>query len=440
LSQEDPIRVSEQGFDPAIKAAILEDLDMLQRRATDDSEALDEVLANTFEELRITLEELQITDEERRQQYEDLLSTRLAVEEERRRYQELFDFAPDGYLLTDAAAVIQQANRAAAVLFGVPQQRLQGKPLVLFVVQDERYAFLTRLSRLSRLEQIMDWEIRLQPRRRSALHATLAVATVRDREGNVVALRWLIHDITERKAVEAKAWQAERALRSSREQLRALTTHLQNRQEEERRKIAREIHDELGQALTVLKIDVAWLSAHLGGADTSLQERLQGMTRMLDTLVASVRRIGTELRPDILDDLGLTAAIEWQLQEVCKRAGLTYEVNLPADDMVLEQARATAIFRIFQEALTNVLRHAHARKIRVRLVQHPQELLLEVADDGKGIRAGQLYDRGALGLLSMRERAHLWGGDVTIQGKAGKGTVVTLRMPSDPVRTAGVLA
>jgi signal transduction histidine kinase len=189
------------------------------------------------------------------------------------------------------------------------------------------------------------------------------------------------------------------------------------------------MHDELAQALTVLKIDVVWLSNQWPLADGRCRERLQDMAALLDGLVSSVRRLGTELRPGILDDLGLTAAIEWQLQEVHKRTGLLYELRLPDEDIALDQERATGMFRIFQEALTNVLRHAAARKVTVQLVAQPDVLVLEVIDDGKGITPAPLGDRRSLGVLSMRERAHLLGGELNIQGKSAAGTIVTLRMP-----------
>ena len=153
------------------------------------------------------------------------------------------------------------------------------------------------------------------------------------------------------------------------------------------------------------------------------------MAALLDTVVHAVRRIGTDLRPDMLDDLGLTAAIEWQLQEVCKRTGMAYQLELPAEEIALGQAQTTAIFRIFQEALTNVLRHAAAKKVRVCVGPQPNALVLQIADDGRGITPEQLTARDSLGLLSMRERAHLWGGEVTIAGQPGSGTLVSVRIP-----------
>jgi PAS domain S-box-containing protein len=351
------------------------------------------------------------------------------AEIEGRRYQELFDFAPDAYLVTDTAAIIQEVNNAAAALFIVPKHRLRGKPLILFVDPEERRTFHDRLRHLSQRRSAHTWEIRLQPRHGDPLCAAITTAVVCDAHGQPVALRWLLRDITEQKAAQEKALQAEQALQRSREELRALATHLQNQQEEERCRLAREIHDELGQALTVLKIDAAWLRKHWRTRNTRSQQRLHDLSALLDGLVSSVRRIGTELHPSILDDLGLTAAIDWQLQEMHKRTGLSYELTLAEEEVTLEPAHATAIFRIFQEALTNVVRHPSARKVAVRLVQEPNALVLEVADDGKGITPEQRAARRPLGILSMRERAHLLGGEVTIEGKPGEGCIVTLHMP-----------
>jgi PAS domain S-box-containing protein len=415
-------------FDEAIAAA-QQRLAALQRRAVGTSGDPEPVLSEVFQDLQITLEELQVADEELRQQNEELAMARQIAEVERQRYQELFDFAPDAYLVTDPAVTIREANHAAAALLAVRQDRLRGKPLILFVDPAEQRAFYDRLTRLSARGGVSTWEMRLRPRQGDARDVAITAGMVCDAQGHPVAFRWLIRDIGERKTAQLKAKQAEQAAQQSREQLRALTMHLQNQQEEERLHIARAIHDELAQALTVLKIDVAWLSHRLPASDASCRQRLSDMAGLLDTLVNAVRRIGTELRPHILDDLGLTAAIEWQLQEVCKRTGIAHQLQLPAEEIPLGQAQATAIFRIFQEALTNVLRHAAANEVSVRLVQQTDALVLRVADNGRGITPEQLTSRHSLGLLSMRERAHLWGGEVTIEGKPGKGTLVSVRMP-----------
>ena len=423
-------------FDEAINAA-QQRLAVLQTQAVRAPEDCEPILSEVFQDLQITLEELQVADEELRLQNEELAMARQIAEVERQRYQELFDFAPDAYLVTDTAVIVREANHAAAALLAVPPDRLRGKPLIVFVDPAEQRAFYDHLAHLSRRGGVSTWEMCLQPRQGEPLHVAVTAGIVRDAQGHSATLRWLLRDISERKAALLKAKHAEQAIQQSREQLRALATHLQNQQEEERLLIAREIHDELAQALTVLKIDVAWLSHRLAASDVSCRQRLSEMAGLLDTLVNAVRRIGTELRPHILDDLGLTAAIEWQLQEVCKRTGMAHQLELPAEEIPLEQAQTTALFRIFQEALTNVLRHAAADKVSVRLVQQPDALILQVIDNGRGITPEQLASRHSLGLLSMRERAHLWGGEVTIEGKPGQGTTVSVRMP-DAAQALGV--
>jgi DNA-binding NarL/FixJ family response regulator len=161
------------------------------------------------------------------------------------------------------------------------------------------------------------------------------------------------------------------------------------------------------------------------------------MAATVDVLGKAIRRIGTGLRPTVLDALGLTAALEWQLQDVCQRTGLAYTLHIPEEGLALDQARSTAVFRIFQEALTNVVRHAEATSLAVRLSQYADAWLMEVADNGKGITPEQLTNPTSLGLLGMRERAHLWGGDVIIQGGPDAGTTVTIRVPHGPLTTGG---
>jgi len=221
----------------------------------------------------------------------------------------------------------------------------------------------------------------------------------------------------------------EEELRSSHQQLRNLAAHLQSVREEERAGIARELHDEMGQVLTALKMDLSWLNKRLTKDDSSLVEKVKSMTKLTDTAIRMVRRLSTELRPGILDDLGLSAAIEWQAEEFAERTGIGCEVSVNDGVIILEQDRSTAIFRIFQEALTNVARHARATKVKASLKEKDGELVLEVKDNGRGITEKQISDAKSFGIMGMRERVYPWGGEVKISGIREKGTTVRVTIP-----------
>jgi signal transduction histidine kinase len=196
--------------------------------------------------------------------------------------------------------------------------------------------------------------------------------------------------------------------------------------EEEQTRIAREIHDELGQALTGLKMDLAWLTQHLPPAAKSLAQKTAAMSSLIDNTIHSVRRIASGLRPEVLDEAGLGTAIEWQVREFQKRTGIRCRVMLPDQEPILERDQATMVFRILQEVLTNVARHANATRVDAELALLPNELQLEVQDNGRGITEDQMRSGKSLGLLGMRERALLIGAELDIAGVRGAGTRVTL--------------
>jgi signal transduction histidine kinase len=214
----------------------------------------------------------------------------------------------------------------------------------------------------------------------------------------------------------------------SSEQLRELSARLQSVREEERTQIARAIHDELGQALTGLKMDVAWLQKHLDQPQPALLEKTQAMSDLIDIIVRAVRRIATELRPGILD-LSLVATIEWQLQEFQTRSGIHSELINAPEETTLDVDGATTVFRIFQEILTNVARHARATQIEVSVEQNATFLTLLVQDNGRGITESEIDSPKSIGLLGMQERARLRAGKVQFQGRPGEGTTVTVRLP-----------
>lgn len=222
--------------------------------------------------------------------------------------------------------------------------------------------------------------------------------------------------------------QAEENLRRSHDQLRALTGHLQSVREEERTRIAREVHDELGQALTGLKIDLSWLSGKLRNS-RALQRKVKAMVGQVDATIHTVRRIATELRPGVLDSLGLAAAIEWQAAEFQERTGIRCEMKIEVTETIWERNFSTACFRIFQETLTNIIRHANATRVEVRLAQDEHALILTVRDNGRGITEREVADAKSIGLTGMMERAAQVNGKISFDGVFGEGTTVTVRVP-----------
>jgi signal transduction histidine kinase len=230
--------------------------------------------------------------------------------------------------------------------------------------------------------------------------------------------------------------QAAEKIRQSREQLRHLANHLQKVREEERTRIARELHDQFGQTLSVLKMDLAWLAKHLPGPDQSLQAKLDAMGAVIDATLQVLHRVCTELRPVILDDFGLAAAIQWQTEDFQGRTGIACSVILDTEADKLTQDESTALFRIFQETLTNTLRHASATEISVRLWEEDARLMLEIADNGKGIANTEISSPTSLGLIGMRERVYGINGSIQFTGIQDKGTRVTVAIPLNGKRVS----
>jgi len=232
----------------------------------------------------------------------------------------------------------------------------------------------------------------------------------------------LIQEIEERK-------RAEDQLRRSEENLRALAAHLLFVREEESARISRDIHDELGQALTGLKMELTWVASRFPRDQKALAGKAKSVLGLIDDIIQTVRRIASGLRPAVLDQLGLAAAIEWQATEFRKRTGIRCEISLPSDLPVVDQERSIAAFRIFQELLTNAVRHANATRIEVEMRIESDLLVLSVNDNGKGIEEASMRNPKSLGLLGMRERILPFGGRIEIAGTSNKGTKAKVFIP-----------
>ena len=344
----------------------------------------------------------------------------------------IVESALDAVLTMDERGIITGWNSQAASMFGYQEQEISGR-LLSETILPLRYreAHSSGLQRYlsSGYGPILNQRVEL-----SALHKDgrefpieLSVTAVTI-EGRKVFSAFL-RDISERK-------QAERALKEAYEQLRDLTRQLTEAEEVERKRLARELHDEFGQALTGLKFDVAWLTRVLSRpakrADTAdIKSKAVGMSNAIDGLIKSVRATAASLRPGVLDDLGLVAALEWLATSFHERTGLPCDLTIDPSirDTPVEVALATTVFRGAQELMTNVMRHAHASKAGMRLTVHDGQLVLTVRDDGRGLRPEQWKEGRSLGLRGLHERVKLVGGGVKIESTANKGTEVTLSLP-----------
>lgn len=226
-----------------------------------------------------------------------------------------------------------------------------------------------------------------------------------------------------------RSHEVETQLRASHDQLRQLAARLQSVREEERTRIARAIHDELGQSLTVMKMDIAWLMKRLPEGGPALYQKLETMKDLSDEMIGSVQRICSELRPAVLDNLGIVAAIEWLSEQVEEHSGAECKVDLNIPDGALREELSTAIFRIVQEILTNAMRHAHATQVSISMRLDGDMVELQVSDNGSGIDEQSIARTGSLGLVGMRERALALGGRIDIRRGESGGTVVLLRAP-----------
>jgi two-component system sensor kinase len=322
-------------------------------------------------------------------------------------------------------------NPMAEQVFGCSAMDAIGAPLARFIPERFRAAHAQHVAQFG-VTGVSDRQMGKQ-RVLAGLRANgeefpLEASISQIRDGDIRLYTVMLRDITERV-------KAERAQRQAREELRELSANLQNIREDEKTRIARELHDDLGQQLTALKMDISSVEQALeGSASEPVRGQLQGMRRLIDVTVASVRRIAADLRPVMLDDLGLIPAIEWLATDFTNRYGIDVERDIETGDARFSPAGATALFRIVQEALTNVARHADATLVTLSLQAGDQTFVLRIADNGRGVHRTAEPAAKSFGLLGVRERAHMLGGAVDIQTAHGQGFVLTVTIPAENVQ------
>ena len=340
----------------------------------------------------------------------------------------IVESSDDAILSKTLDGIITSWNKGATRIYGYLPEEIIGRSISILIPTDLADALPVILDKVRHGEVIDHYETTRVKKDGTQIYVSLSVSPIKDAGGAIIGAAAIARDITARRLAEEK-------LKKTSEQLRALSARLQSAREEEGTRIAREIHDELGSALTTLR----WGIEEIGGALNKplpkegirkLRASIQTLTGLIDSTLVTVRRISSELRPGILDDVGLVAAIQWAVRQFEARTGIIAHFQSTATALDLSREQSTAIFRIIQEALTNIQRHAEATSVGIAITEEPGKLGLTIRDNGKGITKERESGTDTLGIIGMRERALLIGGEVTITGTPGSGTVVSVRIPA----------
>jgi two-component system sensor histidine kinase UhpB len=340
------------------------------------------------------------------------------------RYRQLVENIREGIVMQDKKGNITYVNDRFLDLIGYSEEEVLGKPITKYLagglLKKKKGQKESKDDDFKKFSEI-SWKRKDGERIFTILSPSPIYNSKGQQEGTVAVLT----DITDRREVEKE-------LHRSREQLRKLSHHLQEVRERESKRIAREIHDELGQQLTALKMDLSWLSNRVDpkeeGAKNFLK-KIDAMNALVDNTIQTVQKVTAELRPGLLDDLGLGPAVEWLAQEFESQTNIPCKLQLHCEMVNIDPDCSTAIFRISQEALTNVSRHAKATKVDISLKEENSVLILKIRDNGKGIEPDEVFAPSSLGLMGMRERIRPFGGELKISGSANKGTTLTVTLP-----------
>jgi PAS domain S-box-containing protein len=352
---------------------------------------------------------------------------RLALEESEARLAAIVDSAMDAIITVDQSQRILLFNQAAEQMFGCSREQVLGSPLDRFIPARFRTAHRGHIEHFGRTgvtNRRMGVASALSALRADGEEFLIEASISQALQGNSHFYTVIVRDVTRRK-------QYEDALKRQQEELRALSAQVQEAREEEKTRIARELHDELGQLLTALKMDLGWVRARLPAGEHSLAAKVQTMAQTLDQTVTSVRRIAADLRPLMLDDLGLADAASWLVEDFSQRSGVKCQIQVPESDALggIDRGIANTVYRALQESLTNISRHAQARHAWIVLAVDDSAIRLEIEDDGRGISAEDLGKSRSLGLKGMRERVLHLGGSLEVDRAPRGGTRLSVRVP-----------
>ena len=348
-------------------------------------------------------------------------------EEDRRENETAFAAMAEGAVITDAQGCILWVNDAFCTIYGYMRNEVIGQNPRILKSGRHDATFYREFWR--QLTQTGRWRGEVWNMRKSGdvFPEELSIQALRDPDGRIVRFISIFSDITERKRNEDELQKKRQQLEESEARLRELAEFLQTVREEERTRIARELHDEMGQALTALRIDLGWLRNKCSPLGAPMVERVGSALGVVEHSIVSLRRISEDLRPAMLDSLGLAAAVEHHVEQFSQRTGIPCRLSMNRDEFDLDDRLATAVFRVVQEALTNVARHAEANEVSIEINETDDDIRLTMRDNGRGFSGA--HDKKTFGLLGMRERISMLGGRLEIDSQPGQGTCITGWLP-----------
>ncbi len=345
-----------------------------------------------------------------------------ALKQSEERYKGLFVYAPVGIVILDIAGNPINANRKSLEILGSPSERdtaqvniFEHKPLV-------EAGFTDDFVKCIKNGEIIKNENYYRTRWDREVYLRYIITPIFGENDQITGAQCLLEDITKRKRVE-------QSLKRSEEQLRQLTIYMDSKTEEEKKRIAREIHDGLGQLLTGLKMDLQWITKKWPQKEEKLQEKLASMNQILDDSVKEVQKLSIQLRPKMLDELGILETIQWETRQFEERTGITCNLKFIPEEFDVEYDRSSTIYRILTELLTNIYRHAQATKVDIQLKKSKKNYVLTVTDNGRGITKDEINSHLSFGLISIIERVNTWNGQVKFKGDSKNGTSVVVKIP-----------
>ena len=380
--------------------------------------------------------DLRVHQVELEMQNEELRCTQTELQAAEALYFDLYELAPVGYLTLDEQGLILQANLSAATLLGHNRPSLLQQAFSRFVFPADQDSYYLRHQHLLGNPSTQSCELRMARADSTPCWVNLT-ARADESPNGTTQVRLTLADITPQKQADQARQTMHQNLTEAHQNLRAMAAESEARREFERKHVAREVHDELGQVLTAMRMNLSLMQIRFGALDADLLPQIESLKAQADRALAGVRNVATHLRPSVLD-LGLVPAIDWLCQEFVRNTGVDCTFLVPDPTLSLDEARAVVLWRIVQESLTNISRYAQASAVSVCLKKQGPDLWLQVRDDGCGFDLDAVSRKPSFGLLGMRERVLVLGGHLAINSRPGRGTRLEVRIPQDVADMAGL--